>query len=74
MSGNDWKAIVKHYAKGKPICNCENAYYTLCGKGFDREGNLRTDLPACTGGCDCNQILCRNEIAKQIINDLKITQ
>lgn len=67
---NHWKTLVRRYADGRPICNCECAYYTPCGEGIDRDGEHRTDMLACQHGCEANQFNCRDEIAKRVLDEL----
>jgi hypothetical protein len=69
-----WKELVIKYADGRPICNCGEAYYTPYGVGIDKHGNHRTDMLACAGGCSCNQITAREEIAKKILNETFCSQ
>lgn len=65
-----WKDLIVLYADGRPICNCGDAYYSPCGKGY-KGGEYRTDLLACKHGCSANQMAARDYIAARVGRDLK---
>lgn len=57
---NAYRELVKKYANGRRLCNCEKAYRNL-------DGN-------CASGCDSNLISCRNEIAQKVLEELNDRQ
>lgn len=71
MSDKAWRELVKRYADGRQICNCDMAYYSPVGRGIDTNGVHRNDLMVCAHGCSANQCTARNEIAGRVLDDLK---
>ncbi len=68
---NAWERLIQRYADGRPICNCGNAYYTPCGKGFVSGSEVRrTDLLVCKDGCQANQYSVKFELAERIEAEL----
>lgn len=69
-----WQELIKRYAGGRPICNCGDAYYSLCGHeiSIDEAGRRieRFDAPACPHGCSANQIMAKEYIATKVLEDL----
>ncbi len=53
-----WKVLIKHYANGRKICNCGNAY--------------RKEDGGCFGGCTTNEILAKLDISSRILKELGI--
>ncbi len=72
MSRESWKKLVNHYADGKPICNCGEAYYSPCGEGIDGQGIMRADMLVCKYGCSAAQIQTKEDIATIVLADLGI--
>jgi hypothetical protein len=68
---DEWRKLIKRYANGKPLCNCDEAYYTPCGKGYDETGARRDDMLACEWGCQANQHAVKDYIAGQVLTELK---
>jgi hypothetical protein len=68
-NGKHWKALVAHYADGRPICNCADAYYSKGGK-YWRDGVEYNDGLYCDGGCQANQFKAQNYVCKRIVEDL----
>jgi hypothetical protein len=75
---SNFKKLIKHFADGRTVCNCGEAYHTNCGRGAAGLGEFGQtlwvdDLPACRHGCSTNQFDAKNEMANRVIN-LVITQ
>lgn len=70
-----WKTLIKRYADGKIVCNCGEAYYSLCGRGGvwqDGDWVQRNDLLACEHGCSSNQLSAKEYVAKCVLSELNI--
>lgn len=52
--------LLKRYAEGRKLCNCQEAYY-------DEKGS-------CSGGCSANQIDAKYMIAKKALNEIRNLQ
>lgn len=68
-----WKALIEHFADGKEICNCRNAYYATDGDyQIDKGSGWEThhDGRYCPNGCNANQYDAKEYIAKIIIEDI----
>lgn len=65
-----FQKLIQRYAKGKTICNCQEAYYENCGEGY-LNGKHRTDLPICKHGCSANQIAAKEHIAAAVLQELE---
>lgn len=61
-----WTKLIKQCAKGKPICNCGQAYLEPCGVGY-HDGNRVENALICRGGCASAQISAKEYVAKQIL-------
>jgi hypothetical protein len=64
MARNAWEKLIAHYADGKPICNCRDAYYTP-----NEEGNL-----VCRYGCSTAKLHAKQYVAERVNQDLKRLQ
>jgi len=63
-----FEKLIKRYAGNKVICNCKQAYYEDCGKGYVN-GKHRTDLPICRHGCSANQIVAKEHVAAMVLGE-----
>lgn len=70
MAREHFKALVKRYADGRPICNCGEAYYSPCGEGYVN-GERRSDILVCQYGCSYAQLTTRNEVAERVLKELQ---
>lgn len=69
-----YKELVHRFADGRPLCNCQEAYYTPCGKGWCGQRRIEvTDLLICKDGCDINKLNAKYEIADRVLKILKGT-
>lgn len=64
-----WKELINKYADGRPICNCGNAYYSTDGDYVTVGGTRHKDGKYCKYGCDANQYIAREEIAKKLLTN-----
>lgn len=65
--------LIAHYADGRQVCNCGQAYYSNCGTGSVFSNGvrvLRHDLPACKNGCEVNLRMAKDYIAQRVVADL----
>lgn len=66
-----WKALVEHFAEGKELCNCREAYYATDGEYWlsgDKTNTTYHNGRYCPSGCSANQYKARDEIAKKMID------
>jgi hypothetical protein len=70
---NPWAQLVKRYADGRLICNCEQAYYSENGVYWNN-GEVHHDGKYCKNGCQANQYNLKDEIAKRVLEELKTQQ
>ena len=71
-----WERLIGAYADDKEICNCRQAYYTVCPGGEQRTcagcytpGDRSHTY--CEYGCSANQLIAKEEIAEKVWKDME---
>ena len=70
MDRGIWPKLIERYADGREICNCRHAYLTKCGTVTMASGEVIRNYPICKYGCQSNQTIAQEEIAKKMAIEL----